>query len=178
MLPLDPPLAALHGARLDRAGEFARGLIDAAEHLTVSMLQLNSVVLDRLCEKTSRNDEHLSPLLAFDLATDPELMQMHADIYEAQIQMAAELATRSVALGEWHQHGLNHLVGNWFARVERSYSGLPLAAGAAVARTAIESADRGVSAAAVAAVDATETIADEAIRVETTVRPRRRRSAS
>jgi len=178
MLPLDPPLAALHGARLDQTGKVAHGVIDATEHLTVSMLQLSSVVLDRLCEKAAEGDEHLSPLVAFDLATDPELMQMHADIFEAQIQMAAELATRSIALGEWHQHGINRLFGNWFSHVEQSYTGLPVAAGAAAARKALESVDRGVSCAAVAVVDATETIAEEAVRAEAVVRPRRRRNSN
>lgn len=171
MLALDPPLAALHGARLEHSGAVAHGLINAAEHLAASSLRLHAHVIDCFAR---RSREHvLSPLVVVDVATDPSVAELGAAIVQEQIHLTADLGTHWIALGEWHQHGFNAVFANWLSRCEQMFRGQPLASGVAVLQQAVESVDRSVSEAAVAAVGMTEALANEAERIEAAVQPRK-----
>ena len=174
MLAIDPPLAALHGARLDHSGAVAHGLINAAEHLVASTLRLNARVLDCLARRSREQNHVISPLLVVDVATDPSVDELSASLVQEQIHLGADLGTRWIALGEWHQHGINAVFSHWLTRCEQAFHGLPLSSGVAVLQKAVESADRSVSEAAVVAVGAAEALADEAERIEAAVQPRKR----
>ncbi len=174
MLPIDPPLAALHGQRLDHSGAIAREALNAAEHLTSGMIELHSTIFDRFA-RNSEEREHAAPMMAvLDVATDPYVQGLGADLVKAQFRFAAELGTRMIALNEWHQHGMNALWSQWVSQLERHNAGLPFSSGMTVFQRAIESADHAVSEAAVVAVQATEVVTEQIESVEAAVAPRRR----
>ncbi len=172
MLNLNPPLAALHGARLDHTGAVAHGFINSAEHLTAACLRLHNQVLDRLAHRVKSSGHALPPTLAMEVAADPELQQMGAGIFQEQLHLAADLNTRMVAWGEWHQHSFNAIFSAWLSRFQSSFSALPIAAGVPVLQKAVESVDSAVSGAAAVAVEATERMTEEIEMVEKAVRPR------
>lgn len=174
MLPLDPPLAALHGARLDRTGDVAHGLLNATEHFLASTLRIQNTVVNQLSDLTREHGRALSPMLVLDAATDPSVRQLGADFVQEQILLTANLSERLIALGEWHQHGINAVFSHWLARFGDSVRGFPFASGIDVMQRAVESADRAVSGAAALSANATEAIAEEAVRMEKRVRPRGR----
>lgn len=176
MLSLNPPLAALHGARLDHSGAVAHGLLSAAEHFSASALRLQSHMLDRLLERYRSQSQPLSPMLALDVATDPTTARLSASIVHEQIHLGADLGARWIALGEWHQHGFNAVLSNWLDHCEKMLGDLPAAGSVSVMKKALESADRSVSEAAVVAVGATEVMVEEAEQLEKIVQPRRRGS--
>lgn len=176
MLSINPPLAALHGARLDHSGAVAHGLINAAEHLSASALRLQSHMLDCMLQRFRTQEHVVSPMVAFDVATDPSVTRMSAGIVHEQITLGADLGARWIALGEWHQHGFNAVVSNWLDHCEKLLGDLPAASGLSVLKKALESADRSVSEAAVVAVGATEVLAEEAEKIEKVVQPRKRGS--
>jgi len=174
MLSLNSPLAALHGARLDQSGAVAHGLLNAAEHLSASALRLQSHMLARLIEHFRSDGKPLSPMLAFDVATDPSTTRLSASLVHEQIHLGADLGARWIALGEWHQHGFNAVLSNWLDHCEKMLGDLPAASGVSVMRKALESADRSVSEAAVIAVGAAEVLVEEAEQIEKVVQPRKR----
>lgn len=174
MLALNPPLAALHGARLDHTGAVAHGFINSVEHLVAATLRFNNYIIDRLTAHTRTQANAVPPLLAIDVATDPAIQIMGAGIFQEQMHLAADLSTRWVALGEWHQHGFNALASDWLAHVEKNLSVLPAAAGVAALRKAVESADHAVADAAGIAVEATERVVQQGDRIEAAVQPRKR----
>ena len=171
MLNLNPPLAALHGARLDHTGAVAHGFINTAEHLVSASLRLHNYMLERLKQRTRSSDRVLPATLATDVATDPEVQQLGAGIFQEQLHLAADMSTRMVALGEWHQHSMNAVFSHWLARFESNFSALPLFAGVSVLQKAVESADHAVSDAAEVVVQATEVVTEEIVRAEKAVRP-------
>jgi hypothetical protein len=174
MLNLNPPLAALHGARLDHTGAVAHGFISSAEHLAAASLRLQNHILERLAQRARLSGHLLPAALAMDVVTDPSVQQMGAGVFQEQLHLAADLNTRMVALGEWHQHSLNAVFSHWLARFENNFSVFPVFAGVSVLRKAVESADHVVSDAAVVAVQATEVLTEDIERVEKAVRPRAR----
>lgn len=174
MLPLDPPLAALHGARLDRTGDVAHGLLNATEHFLASTLRIQNTVVSQLADRAREHGRVLSPMVVLDAATDPSVGQLGADFVQEQILLTANLGERLIALGEWHQHGINAVFSHWLERFGDSVRGAPFASGIDVLQQAVESADRAVSGAAAISANATEAMADEAVRIEKSVRPRRR----
>lgn len=177
MLPIDPPLAALHGARLDRSGAVAHGLINTAEHLVAAALRLQNLALDHVSRRVTSQGPALPAMLAIDVATDPAVHQMGARVFEEQLHLAADLGKRCVAWGEWHQHGFNALASQWLSHVESNLSAFPAFAGLSVVRKAVESVDGVISSVAVVAVQANEVAVEEVERIEATVRPRRRAAA-
>ncbi len=174
MLNLNPPLAALHGARLDHTGAVAHGFINSAEHLTAACLRLHNQTLDHLVRRVKSSGNVLPPALAMDVATDPDLQQAGAGIFQEQLHLAADLSRRMVAWGEWHQHSLNAIFSAWLSRFQNSFPALPVVAGVPILQKAVESADSAVSGAAAVAVEATERVTEEIELVEKTVRPRAR----
>lgn len=174
MLALNPPLAALHGARLDHSGAVAHGFINTAEHLTAASLRLHNYILDCVALRTRNQEQIISPMLAIDVATDPSVQQMSAGIFQEQIHLAADLSTRWIALGEWHQHSLNAVFSHWLSHIQSHFSALPMFAGVSVLQKAVESADHAVSGAAMTAAQATEVMAEEAERIEEVILPRAR----
>lgn len=173
MLKLNPPLAALHGARLDHSGAVAHGFISSAEHLAAASLRLQNHVLERLAYRAGSSGNMLPTMLAMDVATDPSVQQMGAGIFQEQLHLAADLSTRMVALGEWHQHSLNAVISHWLSRFESNFSVFPAFAGVSVLQKAVEAielADHAVSDVAGAAVQTTEVLAEEIGRVEKAAR--------
>lgn len=171
MLNLNPPLAALHGARLDHTGAVAHGFINAAEHLVSASLQLHNQMLERLKQRARSADHVLPATLVMDVATDPAIQYLGAGIFQEQLHLAADMSTRMVALGEWHQRSANAVFSHWLARFESSISALPPFAGVSALQKAVESADHAVSDAAELAVQATEVVTEEIVRAEKAVRP-------
>ncbi|MFA7291955.1 MAG: hypothetical protein WC023_06865 [Rhodocyclaceae bacterium] len=174
MLALNPPLAALHGARLDHTGAVAHGFINSVEHLVAATLRFNNYIIDRLTVHARTQARTVPPLVAIDVATDPAIQIMGAGIFQEQMHLAADLSTRWVALGEWHQHGFNALVSGWLAHVEKSFPVPPAAAGVAALQKAIESADHAVTDVAGIAVETTERVLQQADRTQAAVRPHKR----
>jgi hypothetical protein len=176
MLALNPPLAALHGARLDHTGAVAHGLINSMEHLVAATLRFNGYIIDRLAARTRTETraQALTPLLAIDVATDPAIQIMGAGIFQEQMHLAADLSTRWVALGEWHQHGFNALASSWLSHVEKNLPVPPAAAGVAALRKSVESADHAVADVAGIAVETTERVVQHADRIGAAVQPRKR----
>ena len=172
MLAINPPLAALHGARLEHSSAVAHGFINTAEHLTASTLRLHNRLLESLVRRSRA--QAWSPLLVADAASDPAVVELGAAIVQEQIHLSADLGTRWIALGEWHQHGYNAVVDNWLSHWRKLFHSLPVGTGIAVLQKAVESADRSVSEAAEVAVGATEALADEAERIEEAIQPRKR----
>lgn len=174
MLTLNPPLAALHGARLDHSGAIAHGFINTAEHLASATLRLHNHILECISQRTRTQAHVPAAMLAIDVATDPSVQQMSAGIFQEQLHLAADMSTRWVALGEWHQHSINAVFSHWLSRLESQYSALPMFAGISVLQKAVESADQAVSSAAVVATQATEVMTEEVERIEEVVLPQKR----
>lgn len=174
MLPIDPPLAALHGQRLDHSGALAHGMLNAAEHLTTAVLRLQAHTLERFMEASSQRQHALPAMAALAAITDDNLQAMGVDLVKEQIHIASDVGTRWIALGEWHQHGLNALWSHWLERVGERHKAIPMFAGAPVLQKMVESADSAVSGTAAVAVQATEVLVEQAEQVEALVRPARR----
>ena len=174
MLTLNPPLGALHGARLDHSSAVALGIIDAVEHLYAASLRLHSKLLERVAEHSRADRLQAPPLLAVDVATDPEIARLGTDLIKEHIQLQANVGTRLIALGEWHQHGFNAVFENWLAHCRDQVRSLPAAAGVSLMMVAVESVDRSVSEAAIVAVDAAEIAARQAESIESAVVPKRK----
>ena len=174
MLTLNPPLGALHGARLDHSSAVALGIIDAVEHLYAASLRLHSRLLERVAEHTRADRLHATPMIAVDVATDPEISRMGTDLFKEHLQLQVNLGSRLIALGEWHQHSFNAIVENWLAHCKDQFRGMPAVAGVEVMMEAVESVDRSVSEAAIVAVDATEAVARQAESIESAVAPKRK----
>lgn len=173
MLKLNPPLAAPHGAHFDPAGAVAHGFIGSAQHLAAASLRLQNHVLERLAYRAGSSGNVLPTMLAMDVATDPSVQRMGAGIFQEQLHLAADLSTRMVVLGEWHQHGMNAVFSHWLSRFESNFSVFPAFAGVSVLRKAVEAielADHAVSDAAVVAIQATEVVTEEIERAEKVVR--------
>ncbi len=162
MLSTNPPLAALHGARLDHSGAVARSLIDAAGHLVDSSLRMENRMLDGIARRVRAEPPLPTGMLAIEVAADPELLQLGAGVFQQQLHLAADLGTHWVALGEWHQHGFNALLSHWLARAEPALSAFPFGRGVSVLQSAVESADHAVSDAAALSVQTATLIEKEA----------------
>lgn len=174
MLPINPPLAALHGQRLDHHRAIARDALDAAEHLTAGMIQWHASIIDRLA-RTSDERTHVVPsLAALDLATDPQVQRLGTDLLKTHARLMADMGTRWIAMGEWHQHGINALWSQWLDQFERHSAGMPFASGVGVLQKIVESSDHAVSDAAGVAVQATEVVTEQVERAEAAVTPGRR----
>jgi hypothetical protein len=174
MLKLNPPLGALHGARLDHGSAVALGIIDAIEHLSASALRIQSKYLERITAHMRADRLHSTPLALVDAVTDPELARLGTDLCKEHIQLHVQVGTHLIALGEWHQHGFNAVFENWLAHCREQLRGLPAAAGVSVMMEAVESMDRSVSDVAIVAVDATEAAATQAESLEMATAPKRK----
>lgn len=174
MLTLNPPLAALHGARLDHSSAFSHGVLSTLEHLTASLLRLNNEMLGQLAQRVRERDHQLSPLSIVAAASDPAIARLGTDIVREQIHLSADVGIRLIALGEWHQHSANAVAANWIAHCREQWRGLPASSGLSVLMTAVESVDRSVEQAAAVAASAAEVAAEEAARLEVAAPPRRR----
>lgn len=131
MSPLDhSPLAALHGARIDHSSAIAHGLLNAAEHLAAGSLRLHSRVLERAAQRVRAPEVALPAVLAAEVAGDPELQRLGADLFQEQVHLAADLGARWIAYGEWHRQGIDALLGLWLTRAEAALTTLPMFAGA------------------------------------------------
>lgn len=171
MLYVNPPLGALHGDRLDLSKALAHTLIDTVAHVSASTLRLHAQLLDRLTARLQAGDRRPPAFVVLDLATDPSLTRLGVDAVKERIHLTADLGAQWIAIGEWHQHGLNAVFANWLAHCREQLRGLPAASGLSVMMAAVESADRSVAQAAVVAVDAAEAVVEVA--VEESERPGR-----
>lgn len=141
MLALNPSLAALHTSRLDHASAVAHGLITAAEHLASSTLHLQNQVLGRVAERLRTHEPRPPVMLAIELGCDPEVQRMGAAVFQEQVHLAADVGTRWIAYGEWHQHGMNNLLCHWLARIDAALSSLPQLTGSDSQQPAVASTD-------------------------------------
>lgn len=162
MLPIDPPLAALHGQRLDHSGAVAHSLLNATEHLTARVLQMQGRLLESFIARSSDRQHAVPAMAAVVAANDPVLHDMGVQLVKEQIHLAADVGAQWVAFGEWHQHGINALWSHWLAHVSAKTPLPPFRAGISAMQRVLETADGAVSDAATAVVETSEQVVEQA----------------